>query len=346
MSDKKSNKKKYVSLAIGLIVSVGIIAFLVQSLDWTIFLRELDRVNYAYVPLLVLLFIAVFIVRAWRWRYLLPNSKELSTVKLFNATMVGFFATCILPFRAGEVIRPLVLSRWQPVSFSVGLASVVTERVFDVLALLFLMGLSISELENAPGFVSTGANALSVLAAVISAIMVTAYLRGDLIYRLIEYVIRACLEARFPEVTERLLQEAKGFIEGLRSISSLYELLAVLLWSLVLWGGMAMLYQVGLWTFGVYPSFWVGIAVTVILAFAVAAPSAPGFLGTFQLGCVASLSGLYGYSNEFAVAYSVVLHSYQVLLACLFGALILKREGLGLSQLRGGGKDTAISSEV
>ncbi len=335
MSDKKPNKKKLLSFFLGLLISVGIIAFLAESLDWGIFLKELERVDFRYIPLLIAMFILVFVVRAWRWRYLLPNTDTLETRKLYNATMVGFFATCVLPFRAGEVIRPLVLSRWQSVSFSVGLASVVTERVFDVLALLFLMGLSVSELENAPAFVSTGATALSILAAIISGVMIMAYIKGDLIYHFIKLVFTAVLGGRFPELNERLLVEARGFIDGLRSIASLGELLWVLFWSLVLWLGMSLLYQIGLWTFGVYPSFWVGIAVTVILAFAVAAPSAPGFLGTFQLGCVAALSGLYGYSQEFAVAYSVVLHAYQVLLACILGAIILKKEGLGLAQLRG-----------
>ena len=66
---------------------------------------------------------------------------------------------------------------------------------------------------------------------------------------------------------------------------------------------------------------------------AVAAPGAPGFLGTFQLGCVVALT-MFGFSEEFAVAYSVVLHSLQVNSVVLAGFLILHRRGLHLGDIQ------------
>ena len=53
-------------------------------------------------------------------------------------------------------------------------------------------------------------------------------------------------------------------------------------------------YQVALWMFGEFPSFWVGTMINVMLALAVAAPSAPGFIGTYQFGCVVALTYIYG----------------------------------------------------
>lgn len=72
----------------------------------------------------------------------------------------------------------------------------------------------------------------------------------------------------------------------------------------------------------------------LMVAFAVAVPSAPGFLGTFQFGCIIALSVLYPYSKEFAVAYSVVSLGVQYVVLNLAGLYVLKKRGLNFSELR------------
>ena len=76
-------------------------------------------------------------VRAWRWQYLLePRRDQLNS---FRATAVGFAATTILPARAGEVIRPYFLSRHERMSATAAFATVILERVLDMLTVLVLL---------------------------------------------------------------------------------------------------------------------------------------------------------------------------------------------------------------
>ncbi|MGA1531013.1 MAG: hypothetical protein ACO398_09770, partial [Kiritimatiellia bacterium] len=93
-------------------------------------------------------------------------------------------------------------------------------------------------------------------------------------------------------------------------------------------------YQVLLWGFGIYPSWWVGMMLNVMIALAVAAPSAPGFVGTFQVGCIVALSTIYGYSKEFAMAYSMIAHVFQMALIVVAGIVVLQLRGMKFSQLR------------
>lgn len=333
MAETSSPTRHAAAVWISLLVSVAILAFLAYRLEWATFYQELGRIKLLYVPLLVLLVFLTFWIRALRWRHLLPTDAEASRMKLFEATLVGFTATFVLPLRAGEFIRPWVLSRWQPVRFSVGFASIVTERVFDALSLMVFLALTVGNLEEVPPLVTAGANMLGIVAVAILALMIYSYLYSARLIRFGERVIEMLLGKRHPKLSAKLISMTDEFLSGLRGISSFKELSWVVFWSLVLWLELVLIYQCGLWSFGLDPSWWVGLTVSVMVALAVAAPGAPGFLGTFQLGCVVGLS-LYGFSEEFAVAYSVVLHSIQVITVVVAGFLILHRRGLHLGEIR------------
>ena len=56
--------------------------------------------------------------------------------RLFDAFMVGVFATFLLPFRAGEFVRPYYLKRYSHYSFLTCFVSVVVERFFDLATVL------------------------------------------------------------------------------------------------------------------------------------------------------------------------------------------------------------------
>ncbi|MCP5536836.1 MAG: flippase-like domain-containing protein [Akkermansiaceae bacterium] len=315
------------------LLSAVILVALGMRLDWAVLLSELEKVRWSYIPLLVLITLATFWVRALRWRHLLSNGNEVSRVSLFEATLVGFTATFILPLRVGEVVRPWVLSRWQPVRFSAGLASVVVERAFDALTLLVLLGVTIAQLDSVPAIVSAGVKVVAALAVVIFVIMIAAYLGANQMVKLGEGMVTAVFGKKWPDFASRLVAMVEDFLTGLRGISSVRDLVWSVFWSVVLWGLFVGLYQVGLLGFGVEATMWVGVSVCVMIALAVAAPGAPGFVGTFQLGCVVALA-LFGYPEEFGIAYSIVLHALQAITVVACGFFILNRRGLNLSEIR------------
>ncbi|MEJ6701645.1 MAG: lysylphosphatidylglycerol synthase transmembrane domain-containing protein [Akkermansiaceae bacterium] len=332
MPTKTKGRSRRIAIIVSALLSIAILIVLGLRLDWSVLLTELGKLNWAYVPLLILITLATFWVRALRWRHLLPDGSEISRVSLFEATLVGTTATFILPLRVGEVIRPWVLSRWQPVKFSAGFASIVVERAFDALTLLVLLGVAIPQLESVPPIVSAGAKIVMVLAVAVLVVMITAYLGSAYLIRLGERMIMAILGEKWPVLAERLVGMVEGFLKGLRGISSVKDLAWSIFWSTVLWGLLVALYQVGLLSFGVEASMWVGVTLCVMIALAVAAPGAPGFVGTFQLGCVVALA-LFDYPEEFGVAYSIVLHALQAATVVVCGFVILHRRGLNLSDI-------------
>jgi uncharacterized protein (TIRG00374 family) len=273
-------------------------------------------------------------MRAMRWHLVLPQSLRLSTPRLVDATILGLFANTVLPLRAGEIIRPWILSRWQPVSFSAAFASVMMERLADSVCLLSLLVLCLVQWSEVPPLVLIAARALAVLTAALIAIVVLSYRLPGKMESLFHRIGDALTARRAPQFGARLNHMITEYFAGLRVITSFRQLAKFTLWTYAIWIWIAAWYQGLMWAFGEYPSLWVGLVLNVTIALAVAAPSAPGFIGTFQLGCILALSTVFGYSTEFAVAYSVVGHVLQTVLAVAAGLLVLHGRGLRLRQLR------------
>lgn len=312
-------------------ISVVIVAILAWTLDWKSFAHELARVRWPYLLPLPILLAILLLLRALRWQLLLPPAPRLSLLRLGEATILGFMASFILPLRAGEIIRPYLLSRSQPVPFPMALASIVAERLFDALTLLGLLGLCLLHIPSIPAYVATGARAAAILTGILLALILAGAIFPKAATQGMQVLLQRMLR---PSLAQKAVLAFGHFWAGLRGISTLPRLLGVLLYSALLWLLMALWYQVVLWGFGVQPSWWVGMVLNVMIALAVAAPSAPGFIGTFQAGCILGLSVIFGFSREFAVAYSVVAHVLQMGFVLLAGMIVLQARGLHFSQLR------------
>ncbi len=133
-----------------------------------------------------------------------------------------------------------------------------TERVFDALALVALLGILLGQHDEMPAFVSTGANALAVIAFVILSLMIYAYFCSNQISRFAKRIVTAVVGRKHPKLADKLLHMLDGFLAGLRAISSFKELAFVIFWTAALWLTFVLLYQCGLWAFGLTPSWWTG----------------------------------------------------------------------------------------
>src|SRR5205814_8561260 len=99
------------------------------------------RVSWLGISLLTA--ILSLIIRALRWQYLLEPLGRASFANAFRATAVGFAASTILPARAGEVIRPYFLARHERMSATGAFATVVLERVLDMLTVVGLLAVCV-----------------------------------------------------------------------------------------------------------------------------------------------------------------------------------------------------------
>jgi uncharacterized protein (TIRG00374 family) len=285
----------------------------------------------------LLTMIANLVIRAWRWQYLLEPLGSASFGNAFRATAVGFAATSILPARAGEVIRPYFLARHERMSATAAFATVILERVLDMLTVLVLLAGYVFFLR--PELATTNAVAFEAVkwaggtAAVgaIAALVVFFVLAGDPA-RLGKTLAR--LEQILPSALAGLLARvAEKFATGLGVVRRPGRLFVALILSLPLWLSIAL----GIWTasvaFHLAIPFTGSFLVVALLVVGVAVPT-PGAVGGFHAAFKFAATTFFGASDDAAVGAAIVLHALTVGPNLLLGLFFAAQAGLNISVMK------------
>jgi glycosyltransferase 2 family protein len=96
-----------------------------------------NDVNYFWIWVSFFLGLLSHISRSARWNLMIePLGHKPRLFNTFLAVMVGYLMNLVLP-RMGEISRCGILSRYEKISFAKLIGTVVTERIIDVIMLLF-----------------------------------------------------------------------------------------------------------------------------------------------------------------------------------------------------------------
>src|SRR4051812_1019202 len=127
-------------LAGGALLALVLLALFFREVDWTALVAAFRSANHLYLAGVVAVTVLTYLLRAWRWGSLLAPLAPVPLADLFSATFVGFMTGLLVP-RAGEVVRPYLISRRHPIRTSAGFASIILERLLDVVSVLLLFAL-------------------------------------------------------------------------------------------------------------------------------------------------------------------------------------------------------------
>lgn len=287
--------------------------------------------NYIWlVPSVAVYFVAVW-VRTWRWDYMLRPLKHIPVRDLFPVVVIGYMGNNIYPLRMGEVLRSYVLRRRENVPMGASLATVIVERVFDGLVMLLFVFIALPFFPLPETY-----RRLVILASV-------AFMGALLLFFLFAAVPEQTLRladwfyTRFLSATwrEKFLGVTQNVLNGLISLRNFRNVLMIFGTSLIIW----LLETVKYWfvmhafDFGeAQVTFFALMLMNGVVNLATTIPSAPGYVGTFDVPGIAVLV-LYGVTPEIATAYTVVLHIALWLPITLLGAYYMLREGLGWQDL-------------
>jgi uncharacterized protein (TIRG00374 family) len=322
-------KSKKFQAALSWGISLALLIWIGSGLEWGKLSHVLKETNYLYlIPLTLVLFFH-YLVRAFRWRYLLPGDAPTPGMKtLFDSLMIGNMASYVLPLRAGEFVRPFLLTKDTGQPFVVTFSSVVIERFFDLATVLLILACISSSLPTLPSWAMSGALGLAILGGGIFVFMLLSAFCPTFILRLVEIGLRF--------IPESLRGKIKNLIDGLMKGAAVLKdpkrLVMSVVLSSVVWTTVWLSFLVGLYMFPDVASGFLAITLTVVVALAVAAPSAPGFIGVFQTGCVAAFA-LLGLPSEVAFGYSLIIHAHQFLFIVLYGVYALGQRKLTLKGL-------------
>lgn len=301
----------------------------------------LVRIELQWVWPALFLVLLCFFLRAWRWWLIVTTTHPAPLGSVFHILMVGFMLNGVVPGRAGELARPALLRARHGIPYATGLATVVAERFLDLTLLLILAAVVLPgiPMDDAAGVTVYGIHLdVSLLRNVVfgmlrlGALISLAFLClvPERPRRVLRDIIRRVPDAvpflgesgrtRLREaVCERMIQLLEAVASGLRLMASLRRVTACVGLTAAIWILQALSYYVlALGCPGVALSPLQFFVVMVIVCFAVALPSVPGFWGVWEAGGVFAM-GLFGVGAAEAAGYTLANHALQLLPAIIVG---------------------------
>ena len=258
-------------------------------------------------------------LRVLRWRMLFARETRPGWRPATEAFLVGQFFNVVLLARAGELVRVVALNLRTRTSRAEIFATVVLERVFDVLGLLLLFFATLPWLPEVTWLRAAGALTIGLVVALALGAAALA-LWGD---RPLRVLFAPLSRLPFPS-RERTDRAASNVIQGLAGVRSLRLGIVALVSTIAVWIvlGFSCWFIILAFDLGLSPV--AGMFVVVAIGLSMVLPSAPAALGVFEAAVVAALAA-YGTGPSDALSYALVLHALHVMPFAAVGVLLLLR---------------------
>jgi uncharacterized membrane protein YbhN (UPF0104 family) len=317
-----SGRGQWLIRLIGPVLSAVAIILLLGSVDVPATAASLADVRFGpVVPALGLVVVQAVVVTL-RWRALLPGGGRMALSGLLRAVFVGYLGNFVLPARMGEIARAIIVARSERMSLGPILGSIVLERVIDISVLAIGVALA-SLVLGAPAWI-VEVSLLAAIAGILAVVLLSTGLigrLGRLIGRFGRLRMMAFLGRAIGEVAAGATVIGRG---GPVMLAIGLTVLSWLLEGTVYWLAAA---AVGV---QVPPTAALLVAAGTVLATAI--PSAPAYVGTFELAAT-TLAVAFGVPAADALAWAVVAHVVTVVPLAIGGLVALFSLEATLGQL-------------
>ena len=332
-------------------MSALFIGFFILRTDLGEMGNALTSANYLYVIPGIGAYIMALLWRTIRWKVILKPLGDYKVSRLWPVVTVGYAANNVLPVRLGEIVRAYYLNIREGPSKTSGLATILVERVFDGLALLFLVAVVSLFIPVAGLFQDLGDQAhvnwlfltlgLSLPFFTMTAGLITMAIWPKIIEALVARVL-TLLPGRLRPAATALSSQ---FLLGLSALRYPRRLAAIFLLSVPVWLSEAAMYFLIALGFDLQDYFssislLVGVLIltTATSNMGTAIPSTGGGVGPFEFFAQATLV-FFAVDVSVASAYVLVLHAALLLPITILGVVYVWLSHSSLSELARASQD-------
>lgn len=325
--------KSFLVLAVGL----GLAYWFVQRLDWQVVGSYLRQARIWPLVLAAILINLTMVARSLRWQAFLAPIAPARFNNLFVATAIGFGSLFVIG-RAGEIIRPTILSLRERLRPSATLATILIERIYDTTTVvtLFAVNLLFFELpsqstQNQQILTSIRSIGFMLLLGIVVGIGLL------ILLRLKAHVLLNWLERKAHALPTKLVRPLLNFIhhltDGLSVLLNLRELAITIGYTICVWGLIFTATWLTMYAFGLDVT---ASHVIFILGFGLVGsvvPTPGGSAGAFHAAAAKGLEFL-GLESNMAASVAIVYHLIAFGPPFLMGLYFLLRHDISVQQIR------------
>ena len=304
------------SVLIGITVSLLCLWLAFRQVPFADLANSLQSARLSGLAVAFLGMMLSLVARAHRWSILLNGCT--STGPAFWALSIGNLLNNILPLRAGEAARIVVLSGSSRIPLVQVAGSVIIERMLDAFMLLLLL-LLVFPWMQVPIWITRTGMALSAVTLVLFLMLLASVAAHARVESWLE-----ALRRRIPLISSHTLSTRwRELVQGLSPFFQKPTALSAFFWSFVIWGGAAFMYWAVLRAFQPDATWIEAGFILAALSLAIAVPSSPGFVGVFQYAGQQALVLPFGdkYDPALALAITLAAHLMSYIITSFWGVL-------------------------
>ena len=337
--------KKAVRIGVSLALMVILLAVFLWNVDFAEVGRSLAGADLVMLVAASLVALFAYWMRALRWQFILLPVGKVRHSSVLLTTAVGYAALSLLPARMGDLIRPLLLARREKIPVSASLASILTERVFDLWSVVLFFLVFIVWPPSMPNLDEQAKQSLEVLS--LSGYVVGAgLLFGTLILlglfryqeRFVELLTRpvAWIRSSWRQPATNFFNH---FLDGLRVLQRPRDLLITTVASILMWYVICWQVRFTLLAFDIDLPLRAAYLIVTMAVIGLAVPT-PGGVGGFHKATQVGMTLFFGIGLNEATGIAIAYHAICFVPITIIGLLCLPLLGVNLREVE------AVSSEV
>ncbi len=313
--------------------------FAEAGFSWSRFVNIFASLHPGWLLASAMFAIATYLGRAIRWAVIIrPLRPRPNLWKLFSATAIGFTAVVIFG-RAGEPVRPYLIATAEGLPFSSQVAAWILERIYDMLVVLLIIGIAMSEVHR------TGARLGPTLTIAVKAGGYLVALGGLLCLLILFLFARYGERMRTrlldsltflpPAVYDRVSRMVHAFVQGMEANRSPSAVLQVITYTALEW---CIIIGCYICLFRAIPATaGFNLMASLIFLGFVAVGSVfqlPGIGGGVQIASVVILTELFGLKLEDATVVALMIWIITFVIIVPLGLLLAFHQGLNWKKFK------------
>ena len=312
----KNTLGNIIKIALPLLLGGAILYWMYRGADFGraehILMHEMD---WTWMLLSFPFGILAQLFRGWRWRQTLePTGEKPRTGTSIYSIFVSYASSLVIP-RIGEFMRCGILKRYDGVSFSKALGTVVTERAIDTLMVALMTALTLLLQMSVFGtfFRKTGTNISSILHRfTATGYIVTAICAVAIV--LLLYVLLRRLS-----IYNKVKTTLSGIWQGVTSLKDVRNKWLFVFFTIGIWVSYFLHYYLTFFCFDFTENLGVSCALVTFIvgSMAVIVPT-PNGAGPWHFA-VKTMLILYGVADENALYFALIVHTVQTMMLIVLG---------------------------
>jgi len=132
-------KKNSINWIVGIALGAIFLIAWIRIVDWQEFLSYFHEFDPQMVLIFSLFYLFAYFLRSLRWRLILKPIYKMGVMESFTIFMSGMLINYLIPVRAGEIAKSVILKTREKVKISDSLPSIFIDKLTDLFPIILIM---------------------------------------------------------------------------------------------------------------------------------------------------------------------------------------------------------------